>query len=185
MPTPLTLAWVDAYALETLHSLSKVDRYLTRARELLSAGKLQQCTWQDDGGLQAVAAGSSASDAYIVALLPAVPGPYTTSCSCPRCALTAAAAETEPFNDNVSICMLTYDFEDKVCFVVNGTLLGADTGSRRAAAIGGQGSRLSASMTACSAPAAKCRSLSLRTSGVMVNRLPASTKALIILLCNS
>jgi hypothetical protein len=84
MPPRLTLSWVDAYALETLHSLSKVDRYLTRARELLAAGKLQQCIWQGDGGLTAVAAGSSASDAYSVALLPALPGPYTTSCSCPR-----------------------------------------------------------------------------------------------------
>jgi hypothetical protein len=84
MPVSITLAWVDAYALERLRSLSKVDRYLTRARELLAAGKLQQCTWQDDGGLQAIAAGSGA-DVYIVVLLPAVPGPYTTSCSCPRC----------------------------------------------------------------------------------------------------
>ncbi|WIA38936.1 hypothetical protein OEZ86_005089 [Tetradesmus obliquus] len=83
MPVPLTLAWVDAYALEKLHSLSKVDRYLARARELLAAGKLQQCTWQDGGGLQAAAAGSSAADAYSVTLLPAEPGPYTTSCNCP------------------------------------------------------------------------------------------------------
>lgn len=86
MPVPLTLAWVDAYALEKLHSLSKVDRYLARARELLAAGKLQQRTWQDGRGLKAAAAGSSAADAYSVTLLPAEPGPYTTSCNCPRCA---------------------------------------------------------------------------------------------------